>query len=365
MKTHISRVCAGADNFTFSMSAARLSGAVGFILLLGLLTFPRSASAQTYTLTDLGTLGGSGTVGYGINASGQVTGNSYTAGGVRHAFIFDPHDGTLTDLGTLGGESFGTAINNSGQVTGRSNGFRAFITGPNGVGMRDLTMLPPLYDSYGAAINNSGQVTGWVAFLGADLHVFISDPRGRALRILKMGGEGLGINDLGQVTGSLELEPVAHAFIFDPHDGTLTDLGTLAGPGGLSVGLGINDLSQVTGSSQTTMAGNVFHAFITGPNGGTLTDLGTLGGTRSDGESINNSGQVTGSSFTQNGASRAFLYHNGQMIDLNTLVSGPLAAYVTLSDAPGINNASWIVANGSDSRTGETHAYLLKPIGPP
>jgi hypothetical protein len=50
------------------------------------------------------------------------------------------------------------------------------------------------------------------------------------------------------------------------------------------------------------------------------------------------------------------------MIDLNTLdVGSPLAVYVTLTEAVDINDNGWIVANGIDSRTGNTHAYLLKP----
>jgi probable HAF family extracellular repeat protein len=48
-----------------------------------------SAHAQQYELTDLGTLGGFGTIGTGINASGQVTGYAYTKGDAAyHAFLY-------------------------------------------------------------------------------------------------------------------------------------------------------------------------------------------------------------------------------------------------------------------------------------
>ena len=52
-------------------------------------------------MQDLGTLGGTSSVGVAINASGQVTGYADTAGGDTHAFLWD---GTrMQDLGTLGG----------------------------------------------------------------------------------------------------------------------------------------------------------------------------------------------------------------------------------------------------------------------
>ena len=61
------------------------------------------ARAETqFTITDLGTLGGSISYAYGINDSGQVAGWSYLAGNSAwHAFLYD---GTvMKDLGTLGG----------------------------------------------------------------------------------------------------------------------------------------------------------------------------------------------------------------------------------------------------------------------
>jgi probable HAF family extracellular repeat protein len=97
-----------------------------------------------YTLTDLGTLGGDDSVGTAVNNSGQVTGFAYTAGGAQHAFLSGPGGGPLTDLGTLGGiSSRANGINDSGQVVGWSDiaggGQHAFLY--SGGQMLDLNSL--------------------------------------------------------------------------------------------------------------------------------------------------------------------------------------------------------------------------------
>src|SRR3990172_2455848 len=73
-----------------------------------------TAHAAQYTVTDLGTLGGTESFGSGLNASGQVAGASYTTtDAAYHTFLWKPTtpngaSGTKTDLGTLGGtHSFG------------------------------------------------------------------------------------------------------------------------------------------------------------------------------------------------------------------------------------------------------------------
>src|SRR2546428_10824145 len=74
------------------------------------------------TITDLGTLGGTASIAFGVNNVGQVVGDSNTTtSGIRpHAFLWQ--NGAMTDLGTLGG-TFSTAsgISNFGQGVGVSD----------------------------------------------------------------------------------------------------------------------------------------------------------------------------------------------------------------------------------------------------
>src|SRR3954447_14656730 len=111
----------------------------GFILAAAFsagLGFGTSASAQvthsyvvdlsSKTVTDIGDLGGNSSYASGINDAGQVVGYSYTAGGTAHAFITGPNGMGMRDLGTLGGP-YVQGINDAGQVVGESSG-HAFIT---------------------------------------------------------------------------------------------------------------------------------------------------------------------------------------------------------------------------------------------
>ncbi len=74
-----------------------------------------------------------------------------------------------------------------------------------------------------------------------------------------------------------------------------------------------------------------------------MTDLGTPPGESSMGTGINNAGQVVGHAYGSSGPADAFLYSNGQMTDLNTLIDPGL--HLTLSEATAINDESQIVAN--------------------
>src|SRR5262249_8641620 len=114
----------------------------------------------TYTITDLGTLpGGYLSAGQGVNASGEVAGSSTSFAGY-HATIY--RAGVQTDLGTLGGAaSYGYGIGDGGQVVGESlvptNTYHAFLWESNA-----LTDLGTLGGNSSTAIgvNRTGQAVG-------------------------------------------------------------------------------------------------------------------------------------------------------------------------------------------------------------
>src|SRR5215213_1488199 len=75
---------------------------------------------QQLSITDLGTLGGGNSLAFGTNDLGQVVGESSTASGRSHAFLWQ--NGKMRDLGTLGGRySIAWEINDHGQVVGESS----------------------------------------------------------------------------------------------------------------------------------------------------------------------------------------------------------------------------------------------------
>jgi probable HAF family extracellular repeat protein len=309
---------------------------------------PFGANAQQYAVTYFG---GPLTYGTGLNNSGQVTGSTQVVtdtspGGATQAFLYT--GGSTEDLGTLGGaNSVGKAINNSGQVAGESQiagatpYYHAFLFS-NGT-MQDLgTLSGPISFAFG--INDSGQVTGSSAIGTGVLHAFPYS-NGLMQDLGTLGGsnsQGLGINDIGQVTGFSDSPGGTHAFLY-------------------SEGYSINDSGEVTGYSDIT--GNAsFHAFLY--TAGSMQDLGTLpGGTDSIGNFVANGGEVTGHSTTSGNnfaTDHAFLYSNGHMVDLNSEI-GSAASLYTLTSGVAINNSGEILASGTIDATGATVVFLLTP----
>lgn len=305
---------------------------------------------------DLGTLGGTMSAGYALNNAGRVAGIASFAGdGEFHACA--SAGSSLFDLGTLGG-SFSAAndLNDAGTVVGQSDlasGYRAFLIASGGT-MQDLGTLGGSFSS-ASRINNAGHVVGSAAIADdAGTHAF-RYCGGVMLDLGTLGGgysSALALNDAGQVTGeSTTATGETHPFRSDGT--TLEDLGTLGGTS--SRGIDINNAGQVIGNS-TIVADQDFHGFI--HSNGALQDLGTLGGTGSTARDINNHGQVVGTSTDNNGNLRAFLWENGTMTDLNTLL--PANSGWELTDARFINDNRQIAGEGTYQGQG---AWFLLSLG--
>jgi len=311
-----------------------------------------------YRITDLGTLGGDESVASGINDRGQVVGASKLTFSLRkvHACLWE--QGRKVDLGVLSGEPRGTeswanAINAGGQIVGmksvpRDNDLfdpktedhavlweRGKMIALGGHAL-SATMLPH-------AINAVGTIVGAASFQGHSGAFMFA---GGKLTRLEGLQQARGINAAGQVVGT------------DGKDASLWDHGKLVSLGMHGVAVAINAGGEIagTGTPKTGMP----HAFLW--RTGNAEDIGTLGGPQSFAIALNDAGQVVGESeygATDDARNRhAFLYTDGKMIDLNSLLL-PHSGWELLS-ATAINNKGQIVGSGRIHDV--EHAYLLTPL---
>ncbi len=295
------------------------------------------------TITDLG----SAVAPLAINNDGQIVGGQHTAGG-DYAFLYTPTapggiSGVTVDFAP-GGTA--TAINNSGEIAVVSDFGNAFI--PNHVLAGIFPDFADLGQGGAQGINDAGQIAGYV-----DNSAAIHTIYGQTLLGAGPGSVAWDINNYGQVTGEALFGGTAdHAFIYS--NGALTDLGTLLSSnlGCGSQGQAINDSGQVAGYS---CAPGGEHAFLY--TDGHMVDLGVLGnGISSAAYGINDAGDVVGYSAEWGGANqRAFVYSNGVLIDLNSLLASD-SGWV-LQNATGINDRGQIIGTGLFN--GQNSGFLL------
>jgi probable HAF family extracellular repeat protein len=349
-----------------------------------------------------------------VNDLGFVAGlSTINAGPTIHAVVWYPF-GLITDIGQpgLGGpnsEAFN--INDFGQVVGQAEtstpdpnkeNFCGFDTVPGTVfecvafewqyGV--MSPLPLLGGNNGLTtgnINNNGQVPGTAENSTRDAAcptpqvldfepVIWGPPRGEIHALSLLHGDTVGfaswINDNGEAVGTtgtcansvvFPLVGGPHGLLWEP-DGSVIDLGNLGAPV-ISVPLSINNNGQVVGASSLTddaTPTSSTDAFLWTREMGKMRDLGTLaslnGGARdvaSGALSINDSGVVVGLSVDAAGNLRAFIWQDGAMTDLNTLVpaDSPLHLWV----AESINSSGEIAGFGMNKSSGDIHGFLLTP----
>jgi probable HAF family extracellular repeat protein len=262
-----------------------------------------------------------------INDVGQVVGNSITS---RQAVLYD--NGNTIGLGVFSA----IAINNAGEVAGSNNGHAVLYS--NG----QLTDLGTLggRSSSASGINDAGQVTGVADTADGVQHAFLY-ATGQMIDIgSALGGtiatRATAINNAGQIVGTLG---ATSGFLYS--NGQITPLGFSP--------TAINNAGQVVGSNQRAVL----------YSNGQLTDLGTLGDPFSRALGINDRGQVVGSgSGSSSPLGRPFLYSDGQMRDLNSLIAPGQSLHPILNQAVGINNNGQIVATARF----EQSSYLLTPV---
>jgi len=376
------------------------------------------AQPPRYTVTDLGAVGSALGQPFFVTNNSLVSGAAADADGSVHAVLW--YLGRKIDIGTPGltgqeGLAFGAnnsaafGVNERGQSAGEAATSTRDPNGEDFCGFKSLglpspgttcmpflwqyfltTPLPTLGGNNGMAqaINSRGEVAGtaetsmrdpacpapqvlqfkpviWENGKASALPTYPGDPDGIAF----------GINRNGDVAGAsgecttfnpdslVYLQPL-HALLWQT--GTVTDLGNLGGTGhgsGIEAHA-VNTQDQVVGYSDLP-GDTTFHSFLWTKETG-MKDLGALpGDAASLAIGINDSGEVVGISLDANFNLRAYLWENGVMTDLNTLVSTnpliPVRSTLFLASACSINSSGVITGFAIETTTGEVHGYLATP----
>jgi probable HAF family extracellular repeat protein len=236
---------------------------------------------------DVGSLGGNITRIRALNNKDEAVGISVTADGVLHSFLYS--SGPMQDLTAGYGIASVGAINDRGDITGQSQDLRAMVI-RNG----RAEIVGPANSAAGA-INQAGDML---------IEYF---PAGQASRTCVYSG------------------------------GTCADLPQFGGS--YAVATAISDPGWVTGYG--TITDGRPHAWLY--DGNTMADL-TPSAANAAAYDINDLGHVVGAM-----DNRAFLYADGKVIDLNTLLDP--GADLLLTSAFAINDREQILATGCD-RTG-------------
>lgn len=320
----------------------------------------RSAFAELYAITDLGSLGGAkGSGALALNGHGSSAGYSFVAGtNLVHAMI--NRYGVVQDLGTLGGtQSLAHAVNSSGDAVGWS--YSASIAKPQPVLWRggQIIDLGTFGGDSGDArdINDAGLVVGSAFNAAVEERAFWW--QGGALHeIGTLGGtqsRAYSCNQQGQIVGwaMTEGDYEIHPFVVSP-GGALLDLGTLGGPS--SHAYDINERGHVCGWSMLEPNRAPSRGWFW--EGGDLKNIGTLGGIYSSAYGLNNLDQIVGASTRADEVQVAFLVRGGIMADLNTLL--PPASGWFLTRAWDIDDQGAIVGEGT--LNGVPRAFLMTPL---
>lgn len=295
--------------------------------------------AGTWTSIDLGTLGGTRTDARDVNVKGQVVGQSQTADGAWHAFLWE--DGVMTDLTPGARQGMAVAINDRGEIAGF--GITADGTTTQALRWYRGTTTVLAEEAWATEVNERGQVGGvadhvtegvatttpfvWTSGTSVDVgDVPYPDawPSSGLLDLNRGGavlgrtethedrdvtyvwrdGEftfledatgpvyGLDLNDRGHVAGRTWSEDGLRDVAALWRDGAVERLGGLA-PGSTSVGEALNEHDVVVGwtadsaHSTTDRRGFVW-------DDGTVQPVGVVQEGWSEASEVNDRGQVAG-----------------------------------------------------------------------
>jgi probable HAF family extracellular repeat protein len=342
---------------------------------------PATASAQTYTLTDLGALASGPTTAADISPAGVVTGGLTVMSGTgTAAALWTPGSGgyTFQNAGFPNGAAYSPAygVNDTAQlaVTAAGSG-GSWENGFLWSGGRWTDLTSRTKQSEATAINASGLLVGTAADSKGNFQATLWKA-GKQYTIPTTGGSrfapvALGINDSGQVAG---YEGNLTPFVWTPNSPNGTSGSTLSLNVAGGRALGINSLGDVAGDIESNYP---YQAFSWSHSTGVVTYLPFLPGAASaTARRVNTNGQVVGNATFPDGSTHGILWQNGQVFDLNSLtITGGIPAgwifacpytqtalalnlpLISINDAGQICGTASVTVNGIITN----HAFLLTP----
>jgi probable HAF family extracellular repeat protein len=344
---------------------------LAIVATVAAMSLPAAATAGTqYSVVNLGSFGGVWGQASSIDDAGTIAGASDPKGdGLTHAAVWGRGHGPV-DLGTLGGGNSAVAwpnhdnfpliagISETAEVEPLGEDWSCAIffypvaTGHVCVGFVEfggrMWPLPTLggYDGYAAGTNDFGQVVGWAETTYRDatcegagvgfgqvlqfLPAVWNPPYRKAEALPTLPGDSDGdavaVNDFGVAVGnSGECDQAVgrftaqHVVMWDHGRVTNIPYAPTLGGAAWNTPTDISNSGEIVGFANlrgNTTGNYAPHAFAWTARTG-MDDLGTI--SVADGVSsaggVNDFGEVVGYS-----GSRAFVYQNGTMTDLNTLV---------------------------------------------
>ena len=367
-----------------------------------------AAPFPSYTVYNLGTLGGTQSSGNAIAPAGQVLGNSNPAGDLTTLATIWAGGGQAS-LGTLGGPNSAiewpqhgntvfAGISETGQADPLNEAWScsAFFPSVTGQVCRAfryagdaMTALPTLggVNGYGSGVNQRGDIVGWAETAehdatcqppqvlqfeavryGADgaPHVLAPLPGDPDSAATAINNRGASVGISGTCDNAVGAYSARHAVIW--RNGVPAEIHTFGGQG-WNTPTDINNHDQVAGFAD--FPGDVVNgqlqfnpvAFISYGGGAARKIAPIADDTNSIGYAINDAGTLVGQSFGGAEGSRAFVWRDGASADLNDLVIGTPSLYLIyaegIDDAGAITGQACVVSNGAC--TGTHVAFLAVP----
>jgi len=265
-----------------------------------------------------------------------------SSGNTCLGFLWQP-PGFISALPTLGGDNgFATGINNKNQVIGwAETSYQDPTCNPPQV----LQFLPYVYDVHTANITA--------------LQVYPGDSDGTA-NALNDNGQMAGIS--GICSNAVGGASAIHAVFWPDQNSTPIDMGNLGGKA-WNTPASMNSKGEVVGFGNPSGDKNASFnptAFYWSQSTGML-NLGTLDPfPNSIAYAINNHGLIVGQALNlSTGASHAFIYKDGFMTDLNSLMIGHKS--LTLLYANDVDDSGVIAGGAIDAKTGVASAFVAVP----